>query len=385
MMSFKRLLMITMGLLWAIAACNTGKMEESPESDIPLKRADFQTIINGKKTDLFILKNKKGMKVAITNYGGRIVSWMAPDSKGHYADIVLGFDSIDDYLNTTNEIYYGAIIGRYANRIDNAEFELNGKTYQLNKNNGQNQLHGGPGGFHNVVWNAKQISDNELVLQYYSEDEEEHNPGGLNVQVEYILNQDNSLKIDYTAVSHKTTVVNLTNHAFFNMGGSASGTINDQVLTLNADHFTPIDSTLIPTGEIKSVKGTPFDFTSPTPIGKRLNEKNQQFTFAHGYDHNFVLNKKHNGKLTFAAKVEDPESGRIFKIFTTEPGIQFYGGNFFNGEDVGKKGKPYKYRTSFALEPQHFPDSPNHTNFPSTVLKPKQIYNSVSVYELTAK
>lgn len=374
---------LTLLIIMNLASCSE-KPGNSTESNLPVKAEDFKTTVNGKKTDLFVLENKRGMKVAITNYGGRIVSWMAPDKNGEYDDIVLGFDSIQGYLNA-NEIYFGALIGRYANRIDEGEFALNGEKYSLATNNGPNHLHGGPGGFHNVVWDAKKLNNRHLVLHYISEDGEEGYPGKLKVQVQYILTDDNELKMDYTATTNEATVLNLTNHAFFNLGGAASGTINDHKLMINADRYTPIDSTLIPTGEIASVENTPFDFTEPTAIGKRISEENKQLRHGAGYDHNFVLNKKKKGTLTVAAKVRDPESGRVMKVLTTEPGIQFYGGNFLDGSDTGKEGKPYKHRTAFCLETQHFPDSPNQPNFPSTVLEPDSVYHSLSVYRISTK
>lgn len=322
------------------------------------------------------------MKIAITNYGGRIVSWMVPDKNGNFDDVVLGFNSIEGYLNA-NEIYFGALIGRYGNRIDEGKFILNGTEYPLAKNNGPNHLHGGPGGFHNVVWDAKQLDKQHLRLEYYSKDGEEGYPGNLKVQVLYILNDNNELKIDYTAVTDKETVVNLTNHAFFNLAGAASGTINDHQLMINAREYTPVDATLIPTGEIAPVKDTPFDFTTSTAIGKRLNQENQQLDYGKGYDHNFILDKEEQGTLSLAARVHEPQSGRVMEIYTTEPGIQFYGGNFLDGSDTGKEGKPYEFRTAFCLEPQHYPDSPNHSNFPSVVLTPDSVYHSLSIYKLS--
>ncbi|HLR24769.1 MAG TPA: aldose epimerase family protein [Fodinibius sp.] len=349
-----------------------------------MEKTDFRTTINGKQTDLFVLQNKRGMKVAITNYGGRIVSWLAADKKGDFDDIVLGFDSIDGYLNA-NEVFFGALIGRYANRIDEGQFTLDGTEYSLKTNDGANTLHGGSGGFHNAVWQAEQLDDQHLVLQYLSEDGEEGFPGNLKVQVLYVLNDNNELTIDYTAVTDKATPVNLTNHAFFNLAGAGSGKITDHQLMINAEKYTPIDSTLIPTGELTGVEGTPFDFTKAGPIGKRIDNDNEQLRYGKGYDHNFALNKDTAGTLTLAARVSDPSSGRELEIYTTEPGIQFYSGNFLDGSDSGKGGKAYNYRSSFALEPQHFPDSPNQPDFPTTILQPDGIYHSLSVYRVTAK
>lgn len=363
-------------------SCAADTNSNRHKTTLPVKKSDFQSQVNGKQTDLFILQNDQGMKLGITNYGGRIVSWLAPDHNGNFDDIVLGFDSIEGYLNA-NEVYFGALIGRYGNRIARGEFALSNEQYELATNDGPNHLHGGPGGFHNVVWEAKQLDDQHLVLSYLSKDGEEGYPGNLNVQVQYILTQNNELKIDYTAVTDDSTVINLTNHAFFNLGGAASGTINNHQLTIYGSKYTPVDSTLIPTGEIASVENTPFDFTTLTAIGERLSEENTQLSYGKGYDHNFVLDKEKDGKLSRAARVGDPESGRVMEIYTTEPGIQFYGGNFLNGSDTGKEGDPYKHRTAFCLEPQHFPDSPNQPDFPSTVLEPGKIYHSLSVYRFT--
>lgn len=374
-----RILLFLLSLLM-INSCND--QPQVTQNNLSVTSEDFKTIIDGKSTDLFTLKNSNGIKVAITNYGGRIVSWLAPDEDGNFDDIVLGFDSIDGYLNA-NETYFGALIGRYGNRIGKGSFTLKGSDYSLATNNGPNHLHGGPGGFHNVVWDAQQLDDQHLVLSYFSENGEEGYPGNLNIKVHYILTDEDELKIDYTATTDQTTIVNLTNHAFFNLGGAASGTINNHKLKINADEFIPVDSTLIPTGEISSVENTPFDFTEPKAIKKDLSEDNEQLANGEGYDHNFVLNKEESQTLSRAAKVTDPESGRVLEIFTTEPGIQFYGGNFLDGSDTGKEGKPYEYRTAFCLEPQHFPDSPNQHHFPSVVLEPDSIYNSLSIYRLS--
>ena len=332
---------------------------------------------------LFLLKNNN-MEVAITNYGGRIVSWLAPDKRGEVADIVLGFNSIGEYLNA-DENYFGAIIGRYANRLANGTFAMNGQEYQLNTNSGDHHLHGGSGGFHNVVWDAKKLNEQHLVLQYLSEDGEEGFPGNLNVQVQYILTDENKLKIDYTAVTDKTTPISLTNHAYFNLAGAADGKITDHRLMIDAEKFMPVDSTLIPTGEMLEVENTPFDFTKATAIGKRFNSNNEQLEYGKGYDHNFILRKDQPGTLKLAARVSDPASGRVMEVHTTEPCIQFYSGNSLDGSDIGKDGKPYLPQTAFCLEPQHFPDSLNQPNFPSSILKSDSVYHSLSVYHVTAK
>ncbi|MGD8426495.1 MAG: aldose epimerase family protein [Balneolaceae bacterium] len=347
-----------------------------------MNASDFQTTVNGRKTDLFFLTNEQGMQVAITNYGGRIVAMTAPDKNGDFEDVVLGFDNINGYLNA-NEIYFGALVGRYANRIARGNFTLNGKRYQLPINNGVNTLHGGPGGFSNAVWNAHKLDNQHLQLQYFSGDREEGFPGKMNIKVLYSLDEDNTLRIDYTAITDKETVVNLTNHAFFNLHGAGRGTITDHELMIRAEQYTPIDSTLIPTGEIAPVKGTPFDFTTPVSIGERINEDNTQLKNGHGYDHNFVLDKTDPKTFSLAARATDPKTGRVLEVFTTQPGVQFYSGNFLDSSDLGKGDQPYKYRSAFCLETQHFPDSPNHDNFPSTILKPGEIFRSLTEYHFT--
>lgn len=348
-----------------------------------LSKKNFQKIVDGKETDLYFLKNKNGMEVAITNYGGRIVGIYAPDRHGKFADVALGFDSIDGYLDN-NEYYFGAIIGRYANRIAKGKFTLDGGQYKLPINDGVNSLHGGFKGFFRQVWNAKQLDGRNLLLTYDSPNMQEGYPGNLKVQVLYTLTENNSIRIEYTAITDRPTVINLTNHTYFNLNGAGNGNIYDNDMYINADSFTPIDSTMIPTGKIEPVKGTPFDFTTPTPIGKRINEHTRQLKYSKGYDDNWVLNKKQPYALSLAARVYDPKNGRVLEVYTTEPGIQFYSGNFLDGV-VGKYGKKYDYRTAFTLETQHYPDSPNHPNFPSTVLNPHHIFHSITIFHFTTK
>lgn len=372
-------LLLASSLLGMIQGSPNVIKKKKQQNQTGLKKANFQKVINGKKTNLFFLKNDNGMEVAITNYGGRVVSIMAPDRNGKMADVALGFDSLDGYLNN-NEYYFGAVIGRYANRIAKGRFTLDGKTYHLPINDGPNSLHGGNKGFFARIWDARQLDSRNLLLTYDSKDMEEGYPGDLKVQVLYTLTQDNSIRIEYTAVTDKPTVINLTNHTYFNLNGAGSGKITDEKLMINGDSYTPIDDTEIPTGKIDPVKGTPFDFTSPTVIGKRINADNQQIKFAKGYDDNWVLNKDFKGQLSLAARVTDPNSGRVMDVLTTEPGIQFYSGNFLDGVK-GKDGKPYKYRTALTLETQHYPDSPNEPDFPSTVLKPNQIFHSITIYK----
>ncbi len=365
-----------------IGGCAGESTDEN--GNLNLDPMNFQTEISGKSTDLFKLENDNGIEIYITNYGGRIVSWLVPDRDGTSADIVLGYDSIEGYLNS-NEVFFGALIGRYGNRIAEGNFELDGVDYNLAINNPPNHLHGGPNGFHNVVWDANQISDQQLRLQYLSEDGEEGYPGNLQIQVDYQLNADNELMIDYTATTDQKTVINLTNHAFFNLAGAGSGTINNHELMIEADHYTPVDSTLIPTGEIAPVSDTPFDFRSAKMIGRDLDQDHEQLTFGAGYDHNFVLNKQNQGSPEMAARVYEPESGRVMEVLTTEPGLQFYGGNFLNGSDVGKERVPYELRSAFCLETQHYPDSPNQPDFPSTILEAGETYHTVTVYRVGTK
>ena len=329
---------------------------------------------------LFTIKNKNGFKALITNYGGRVVRLHVPDKKGHFDDIVLGYDKPESYLHSI-EKYYGALIGRYGNRIGKAQFSIGDQTYFLEKNNGENSLHGGGKGFHNVYWKVEQPDEQTLELKYVSTDMEEGFPGNLNVRVVYCLTDDNELKIEYFASTDKPTIVNLTHHSFFNLTGDLSRTINNHILQIPAGFYTPVDEGLIPTGEVAPVDGTPFDFRKPTVIGERVEDGHKQLKFGNGYDHNWVLDVHGEDKgIRFAAKVTDPLSGRVMEVYTNEPGIQFYGGNFLNGKDVGKGDIPYRHRTAFCLETQHFPDSPNEKSFPSVLLNPGENYYSVCIY-----
>jgi aldose 1-epimerase len=370
---------IALTLIWlSFVSCAPAKKQE-----FVLKASDFHTEIEGKKTDLYLLKNDK-IQVYITNYGGRIVNLLTPDSKGVMGDVVLGFKSIADYQKAKTP-YHGCLIGRYGNRIAQGKFELDGTTYQLPINNNVNHLHGGPDGFHNQVWEVVSADENSIVMTYLSKDGEMGYPGNLSVEVTYTINDKNELRIAYKATTDKATPVNLTNHAFFNLAGEAKGSINDHLLMINANHFTPIDKSLIPQGEIRSVEGSPFDFRKAKTIGRDLNQQDSdsQLSRGGGYDHNFVLNKESQGSMSLAARVVDPKSGRQMDVFTEEPGIQFYGGNFMDGSDVGKYGTKFKYRASFALETQHFPDSPNQPSFPSTILNPGETYQTKSIYRFS--
>lgn len=375
-------------ILTSIIACNDqssvnkkpGNADSTQANTVRLPSRDaFRDTIDGKATDLYILKNQHNIQAAITNYGGRLVSLLVPDKNGKITDIVAGFDSVRQYAKST-EPYFGATIGRYGNRIAKGHFKLDGKQYTLFINNGPNTLHGGKKGFQDVVWDAKQTGDSVLQLSYLSKDGEEGFPGNLQVTVTYTLTNNNDLKLDYKATTDKKTVVNLTNHAFFNLNGLGSGTINDHILMINADRYTPVDSTLIPTGKIEPVANTPFDFRKPHPIGLLLEAKNEQLTNANGYDHNFVLNVNKGAGLNLAAIAIGDKSGIEMKVYTDEPGLQFYGGNFMQGKNELKGGVPDLFRTAFCLETQHFPDSPNQSAFPTTILKPGEEYHTNSVY-----
>nr|WP_293167025.1 aldose epimerase family protein [Allomuricauda sp.] len=346
-----------------------------------LQKANFEKEVNGKKVGLYTLSNSNGLVAEITNYGGKVVSLWVPDRLGNFEDIVLGYPKLDGFL-TAKEKYFGALIGRYGNRIAEGKFTLDGKQYTLATNNDANHLHGGNHGFDDVVWEAKQLDDHTLQLSYTSVDMEEGYPGNLDVVVTYELTEDNELKISYKAATDKPTVLNLTHHSFFNLKGTGAGSINDHLLQINAAYYTPVDSMLIPTGELATVKGTPFDFQEPTTIGARVNQDYVQLKYGNGYDHNFVLNQSLEG-LNFAARVIEPVSGRIMDVFTNEPGLQFYGGNFLDGTIVGKQEKQYDFRTAFCLETQHFPDSPNNPHFPSTRLDPGEDYQSICIYKFT--
>ncbi|MBI1767103.1 MAG: galactose mutarotase [Bacteroidetes bacterium] len=326
----------------------------------------------------YALSNSNGVKVKVMNYGGRIVSLFVPDRNGKFDDVVLGYDSLDQYL--TGNLYFGAMIGRYGNRIAKGKFSLNGKEYHLALNNGANALHGGLAGFHGVFWKIIPQKENSLQMSYRSADGEEGYPGNLNVTVTYTLTDKNELIIDYEAKSDQETVINLTHHSFFNLAGAGNGDILNHELTINSNEFTPVDSTLIPTGEIRNVKGTAFDFNIPHKIGELINQTDEQLRFGKGYDHNWVLNKKGN-ELSLATKVTEPLSGRTMEVWTTEPGLQFYSGNFLDGKDVGKGNKPYQFRSAFCFEAQHFPDSPNHPDFPSTILKQGETYKQRTIYK----
>jgi aldose 1-epimerase len=344
------------------------------------EQSAFEKTIDGKEVRLFSLQNNNGVRATVTNYGGRLVSLFVPGKGGQLVDVSAGFSSIDGYLGST-EPYYGATIGRFGNRIAKGKFSLEGKDYRVTPNNGENTLHGGKNGFEAVVWDAKQIDDRTLTLHYLSADMEEGFPGNLDVQVTYMLNDDNALEISYKASTDKTTIVNLTNHAYYNLNGENSGTILNHIVQINADQYTPVDTGLIPTGILAEVKGTPFDFTTPTRIGERIDAEDQQLKNGKGYDHNYVL--RAHGKDEPVAIVTGDKTGIRMEVFTDQPGMQFYSGNFMEGKNEMKNNHKDDFRTAFAMETQHFPDAPNQPSFPPTVLKPGETYQSMSVYRFS--
>lgn len=370
-----RNLIILVALITAVACVTKEKPDKNP---LAIDAKAFDTIIDSKQIKLYTLKNDSGITVYLTNYGARVVGIITADKNGNLADIVPGYKSIDEYLN--DKIYAGPIVGRYANRIGNSRFILDGKEYYLTPNEGDNTLHGGKQGLDKRIWTTTQ-NENSITMTYLSPDGEEGYPGNLNIRVTYTLNPDNSLKIEYLAETDKTTVINLTNHTYWNLRGEGDSTILDHYCQINADCYTPINNQWIPTGEITSVEGTPFDFRNGKTIGTDIDADNEQLKNALGYDHNWVLNKDSAGAFTFAAKLWETSTGRYIKVSTTEPAVQFYCGNFMNGSIVGKSGKPYLYRSACLFEPQHYPDSPNHENFPSTILRPNETYIQVSLYE----
>lgn len=350
-----------------------------------ITKESFGKTADGESVDLFTLTNRNGMEARITNYGGIVVSLTAPDRNHKYADVVLGFNDLASYLK--GHPYFGAIIGRYGNRIAKGRFKLNGVEYKLAVNNGENHLHGGIKGFDKVVWTAKSMRTRlgaALSLSYLSKDGEEGYPGNLFAKVVYTLTNRDELRIDYTVSTDKDTVSNLTHHSYFNLAGEGNGDILNHQLILKATRFTPTDAGSIPTGELRNVQGTPFSFLQSTGIGERIDQSDQQLQFGQGYDHNWVVNGP-NGSLRQAASVYEPTTGRTMEVWTTEPGIQFYTGNFLDGSLTGKSGKPYPRRSAFCLETQHYPDSPNQPAFPTTTLRKGRTYRSTTIYKFGAR
>ena len=379
----RRLLPVFIAAL-VLTACGT-LLGQSSKHKPGVQQKPFGTR-DGRPVTLYTLTNANGVEVDTMNYGGIILSIRVPDRKGQFGDIVLGHETLEGY--TPNPPYIGAIIGRYGNRIANGTFVLDGKTYTLPKNDGPNTLHGGVAKtFDRVVWEGEPLKDKTgVAYRYVSHDGDDGFPGNVNVTVTYTLTDGNALLIDYEASTDKSTPINLTQHSYFNLAGEGTGDILNHEITINADRFTPVDKNLIPTGELRPVKGTPLDFTTATRIGAHIDENYDQLVLGHGYDHNFVLNQKPNENgLVLAARVHEPTSGRILEVWTTQPGVQFYTGNFLDGTVTGKKGHVYKRRYGFCLETQHFPDSPNHPDFPSTILKPGETFKSKTVFKFSTK
>lgn len=385
--------------LWAVVlfficltgACQNGQNQkqkrEIPDMteilNVNLKAKDFEVDIDGQKTGLYWLHNDS-MIVALTNYGARIVGLWVPDQAGQWTDVVVGMGNIQDYAGSS-EPYFGATIGRVGNRIAKGRFLLDGKEYEIPLNNGENALHGGIEGFESKVWAAEQPDDQTLVLHYVSADGEEGFPGELDVIVTYSLTESRGLRIEYDAITDQPTVVNLTNHAFFNLNGEGSGDVLDHEVIFHADRFTPVDEGLIPTGELREVKGTPFDFTTPHTIGARIDAEDEQLRNGGGYDHNFVIKDSKSDEMLHAASVTGDQSGIVMDVYTEEPGMQFYTGNFMQGKNTFKSGAKDEYRTAFCIETQHFPDSPNHSDFPSIRLDPGEKYHTVTVYRFDTR
>ena len=346
-----------------------------------LNKKDFHKIVDGKEINLFLLTNKNGVEISVINFGCKIVSWLVPDRNGNWVDVVLGKSNIDDYMND-QEQYFGAICGRTANRIANGRFFLDGNEYQLAVNNGPNNLHGGIKGFNSVIWNAWQIDDSTLELSYLSKDGEEGFPGNLNVTTIYHLTEDNALEISYEATTDKATIINLTNHSYFNLSGEGDAYIGDHKLIINSDFYLPTNDVAIPLGKPEEVEDTPFDFRSEHTIGKRIEEEYTQLIYGNGYDHNFILNRSKNDS-GFCAKAISPKTGIILDIYTTEPGVQLYTGNYLDGSFIGKNGHKYPKRSAFCLETQHFPDSIHHPDFPTIVLNPGDKFHSKTTYKFS--
>ena len=350
-----------------------------------LKRVDFQTKIGGKETDLYILRNSEGNEVAITNYGGAIVAIMVPDKNGNMANVIQGHDNIQDVIDSP-EPYLSTLVGRYGNRICKGRFQLHGKEYQLPINNGPNCLHGGLKGFNAKVWEALQMNEHTLVLKYVSPYGEEGFSGEMKVTVEYSFTDENELVIEYMATTNKKTIINLTSHGFFSLAGIANPTptIENLICEINADYYLPIDETSIPTGEVRFVKGTPFDFRTPKTVGQDIDADDEQIRNGAGYDHCFVLNKKEEKELSFAARIKEPVSGRTMEVYTTEPGVQVYSDNWADGYK-GQNGATFPRRSAICFEAQHFPDSPNHPYFPSVVLNPEELYTQKTIYKFNVE
>lgn len=378
---FKNVLLLAIMIIAMLSCTEKPDITCFTDTVNKIEPINFQQTVDGKKVDLYTLVGENGIGMKVTNYGARVVALCVPDGNGKPLDVVLGYDNLNDYINLP-ESFFGAAIGRYGNRIGDAKFTLDSVEYKLNNNDGKNHLHGGIKGFCDEIWDAKKLSDSKIQFTYLSVDGEEGYPGNLNVTMTYELTPDNAFKITYNATTDKATVCNLTHHSYFNLSGEGAETINDHLLMINADTYTPVDSTLIPTGEIAPVSSTPFDFSAPMPIGSRVDEENEQLAFGKGYDHNWVLNRV-GDEVVVVASLYSPVSNIKMEVLTDQPGIQFYGGNFLNGTVTGKSGKPYVYRSGLCLETQHFPDSPNIPEFPTTTLLPGETYKHLCEYKFS--
>lgn len=345
----------------------------------------FTTLVDKKNVSLYTLESGNGIYMQVTNYGARVVTLWTPDRNGNYEDIVLGYETIDRYINNKGERFLGPVVGRYANRIAGGRFVLDGKTCQLPLNDHGQSLHGGIKGLDRVVWDVDMICKNEIVFSCVSPDGEEGYPGTLRVKMSYLLTPDNEFKINYSATTDQPTVINLSHHGIFNLKGEGNGTITDHILTINADYITPVNEKLIPTGEFMEVGNTPFDFRTPTAIGDRINQENIQLKNGAGYDHNWVISKTNTSEIKQVATLYEPNSGRLMEVWSDQPGLQFYSGNFFDGKVMGKYGKTLNYREGLALETQKFPDSPNQPGFPSARLNPEETYQQTCIYKFTVK
>jgi len=374
----KNLSLFVVVIVSMCAACNKPQQKSI---EMPYKSENFESVIDGKPTRMFTMENKNGMVVTLTNYGAKIVSVYAPGKNGKFADVMLGFKSIAEYEQYGAS--HGAVVGPFANRIAGARFTIDSVTYNLPVNNGKNCLHSGPDSWYRKVWDF-QKDGNVTVFSLESADGEFGFPGNKTAKTTYTLTDDNELKIDYEITTDKACHINITNHSYFNLRGEGNGDIIDHILVINADKSTPVNSEMIPTGEIVDIRGTDLDFTSPHSIGERIESQNQQLVFGSGYDFNYVINKA-DGELAFAASAYEPESGRYMEVFTTEPGVQLYTGNHLSGKEIGKSGVAYTKRTGFCLETQHFPDSPNQPAFPSTLVQPGETYKSTTIYKFSAK
>lgn len=384
---------IYLSLAVLLVSCGNKQQQPAKESSAKqeggkitlLADSDFATTIDGKSVSLYTLDSGNGVSMQVSNFGGRVITLWVPDKDGNYEDIVYGHSNIDKYINYTGERCLGPVVGRYANRIAKGQFEIDGVKYQLPLNNNGQTLHGGPNGFDMKVWNVDKVTGNEIQLSYVSPDGEEGFPGTVNVKMVYTLTPDNEFKITYEATTDKPTHVNLSHHSFFNLKGEGNGTILDHILTINASKYTPVDSVLIPFGELASVEGTPFDFRNPTAIGERIEAENEQLKYGGGYDHNWVVDRKSEKDVEFIASLYEPANGRLMEIYSDQPGIQFYSGNFLDGAVTGKYGKTHNFREVVALETQKYPDTPNQPSYPTTRLNPGETYTQTCIYKFSVK